>query len=156
MTPKEVVKELGTVLIGPALWLALLLLVASSRAQGGSPAQDFGALPSHQKVGQERLDGVQAPTEDRDPSVAAGHLEVGHRVQNPARELHLHALARQGATPHASVNDRLVSIDRVLDHAAPTAARSFGPLPSAESPEGRGFRMRCKRSYPLVQGDDLD
>jgi hypothetical protein len=34
-------------------------------------------------------------------SVAVGHPEAGHRVEDPARELHLDALASQGTTPHA-------------------------------------------------------
>ncbi len=69
-------------------------------------------------------------------SVAVGHPEAGHRVKNPARELHLHALAGPGATPHASADDRLVSIDRVLHHTAFAVARSFVPRRSAESEDG--------------------
>ncbi len=45
------------------------------------------------------------------------------------RELHLHALARQGATPHASADDRLVSIGRVLDHGAPACHLSVTDRP---------------------------
>ena len=37
--------------------------------------------------------------------------------------MHLHLLACQGATPHAPADDRLVPVDRVLDHAAVAVAR---------------------------------
>ena len=51
--------------------------------------------------------------------VTVGHAETGHRVEDPAGELHFHALPHQRATRHGSADDRLVSIDRVLDHSAP-------------------------------------
>ncbi len=66
-------------------------------------------------------------------SIAVGHPETGQHVENPAGELHLHPLAYKGATPHASADDRLVSIDRVLDHAALAVARPLVPLASTES-----------------------
>ena len=62
--------------------------------------------------------GTSPPSPDRRSlhSVAVRHPKTGHRVENPRRKLHLHALAGQRATPHASADDRLVSVDRVLDH----------------------------------------
>ena len=55
-------------------------------------------------------------------SVAVGHAETGHGIENPAGQLHLHALPYQRATRHGSADDRLVSIDRVFDHGAPAVA----------------------------------
>ena len=63
-------------------------------------------------------------TEPRSPerksghSVAVRHPEVGHRVENPARQLHLHTLSTERPTSHTSTDDRLVPEDGVLDHAA--------------------------------------
>ena len=51
-------------------------------------------------------------------SVAVRHPEVGHRVENLAREPYLNSLSSQGSTPHASTDDRLVSVHGILDHAA--------------------------------------
>jgi hypothetical protein len=50
--------------------------------------------------------------------------------------LHLHPLCVQGATPHASTDDRLVSIDCVLAHAALAVARPLVPLTSTKSADG--------------------
>ncbi len=76
------------------------------------------------------------PERESRHSAAVGHPEMGHCVEDRARELHLHPLARQGATPHASADDRLVSIDRVLDHAALAVAGPLVPLASTESTDG--------------------
>ena len=70
------------------------------------------------------------PERESPNSVAVGHPEMGHRVENPACELDLDTLARQGATPHTSADDRLKSIDRILDHAALAKARPLVPLAS--------------------------
>ena len=51
-------------------------------------------------------------------SVAVGHAETGHRIENLARQLHLNSLSIEGSTSHASTDDRLVSIHGILDHAA--------------------------------------
>jgi hypothetical protein len=53
-----------------------------------------------------------------DHSVAFGHAETGHRIANFGRELHLDSLALEGATPHTSTDDRLVSEDGILHQAA--------------------------------------
>jgi hypothetical protein len=55
-------------------------------------------------------------------SVAVGHAETGHRIEDFGRELHLDSLALEGATPHTSTDDRLVSVHSILDHAALTVA----------------------------------
>ncbi len=70
------------------------------------------------------LDGVGAwlGSEDRSPlperisrhSVAVRHPEVGHRIENLARELYLDSLANGGPTSHASTDDRLVPVDGIL------------------------------------------
>jgi len=72
------------------------------------------------------------PKRESPHPVAVGHPETGHRVENPAHELDLHPLARKGATAHTPTDHRLVSIDRVLDHASLTEARSLVPLASTE------------------------
>jgi hypothetical protein len=69
-------------------------------------------------------------------SVAIGHPETGHRVEDPACELHLQLLAYQGAAAHASTDDCLVPVDRVLDHAALTETRPLMPLAATESADG--------------------
>ena len=45
-------------------------------------------------------------------------------------------MASQGATPHAPADDRLVSIDHILDHAALAIARPLVPLASTTSADG--------------------
>jgi hypothetical protein len=76
--------------------------------------------------GSELSAGPPFPERGSHHSVAVGHPETGHCVENLARELHLYPLACQGATPHTSADDRLVSMDRVLDHAAPRVDRVSG------------------------------
>jgi len=66
--------------------------------------------------------GPPSPERGSRHSVTVGHAETGHGVEDPAGELHLHPLPRQRATRHGSADDRLVSIDRVLDHGAPAIA----------------------------------
>ena len=51
-------------------------------------------------------------------SVALGHPETGHRVEDLARQLYLNSLSIEGSTSHTSTDDRLVSVDGILDHAA--------------------------------------
>ncbi len=68
--------------------------------------------------GSELSPGSPFPKGESPHSVAVGHPETGHRVENPARELHFHPLSLEGATPHASADGPLVPVDRVLDHAA--------------------------------------
>jgi hypothetical protein len=58
-------------------------------------------------------------------SVAVGHSEAGHRVQNPARELHLHALASQGATPDQGIHLHDASGSRAM-HQRPSPAVPSG------------------------------
>ena len=57
----------------------------------------------------------------RDP-VTVGHPELGHRVENLARQLYLHALPIEGPTSHTSTDDRLVSVHRILDQATLSVA----------------------------------
>jgi hypothetical protein len=83
--------------------------------------------------GSELSAGPPFPESESSHSVAVGHPEMRHRVENPACELHLHPLACQGATAHAAADDRLVPMDRVLDHAALAETRPFVPLASTES-----------------------
>ena len=49
--------------------------------------------------------------------VTVGHAEVGHRVENLARQPYLHALPIEGPTSHTSPDDRLVSVHGILDQA---------------------------------------
>ena len=44
--------------------------------------------------GSELSAGPPFPETESPHSVAVGHSETGHRVEHPARELHLHPLAR--------------------------------------------------------------
>ena len=89
--------------------------------------------------------GPPSPERGSRHSVTVGHAEPGHRVENPAGESHLHALPYQRATRHGSADDRLVPIDRVLDHGAPAVACSLGPLAAAE------FVDRADVPVPLLQ-----
>jgi hypothetical protein len=50
--------------------------------------------------------------------MAFRHPQKGHRIENFGRELHLDSLALEGATPHTSTDDRLVSVDGILHQAA--------------------------------------
>ena len=52
--------------------------------------------------GSELSAGSPVPQRESPHSVAVGHPETGHRVENPARELRLHPLSLEGATPHAN------------------------------------------------------
>ena len=58
-------------------------------------------------------------------SVAVGHPEMGHRVEDPAGEPHFHALADQRSTPHDLADDRPVPIGSVLGGAR--TSRRRGP-----------------------------
>ena len=95
--------------------------------------------------GSELSPGSPVPKRESPHSVAVGHAEMGHGVENPARELHLHPLARQGTTSHESADDRLVPIDRVLDPAALAVAQSLVPLASTKPTDGVDV------SIPLLQ-----
>ena len=53
-------------------------------------------------------------------SVAVGHPQQGHRIEDLARQLHLDSLSVEGSTSHSSTDDRLVSEDGIL-HQAPRA-----------------------------------
>jgi len=46
MAAKEIMRELASTLVWPTLWIALLLLVASVKANGGVPATDFDVKPA--------------------------------------------------------------------------------------------------------------
>ncbi len=75
---------------------------ASRGARGfARPAGLFGTVALLH--GSELSAGPPFPERASPHSVAVGHPEKGHRVENHARELHLHPLARQGATPHGIV-----------------------------------------------------
>ena len=104
-------------------------------------------LSRHTRWCMARSYGTGPPSPERGSrhSVTVGHAEPGHRVENPAGESHLHALPYQRATRHGSADDRLVPIDRVLDHGAPAVACSLGPLAAAE------FVDRADVPVPLLQ-----
>ncbi len=51
-------------------------------------------------------------------SVALRHPETGHCVEDHAHQLYLNSLSIEGSTSHTSTDDRLVSEDGILDHAA--------------------------------------
>ena len=55
-------------------------------------------------------------------SIAVGHAEVGHRVENLARHLDLHALSIERPASHTSTDYRLVSEHCILDQAASAVA----------------------------------
>jgi hypothetical protein len=59
-----------------------------------------------------------SPERDSRHSIAVGHAEVGHRVENLARQLHLHPLSTERPTSHTSTDDRLVSVHGVFHQAA--------------------------------------
>jgi len=110
-------------------------------------AEDFASSPItveelQAKLGAALLHGSELRTDPPSPewgsrqSVAVGHPEAGHRVEDSARDSHLHPLAHQSATPHTSADDRLVSIDRILDHAALAVARPLVPFASTKSANG--------------------
>ncbi len=63
---------------------------------------------------------TDAPSPERGSrhSVAVGHTETGHRVEDLARQLHLDSLSSEGSTSHPSTDDRLVTVHGVLYHAA--------------------------------------
>ena len=82
--------------------------------------------------GSELRDRSPVPREGVTPLGNCRACRAGSRVENPAGESHLHALPYQRATRHGSADDRLVPIDRVLDHGAPAVACSLGPLAAAE------------------------
>ena len=84
----------------------------------GSACRRRGALVH----GSELMTSPPSPERGSRHSVTVGHAETGHGVEDPAGEWHLHPLPRQRATRHGSADDRLVSIDRVLDHGAPAIA----------------------------------
>ena len=74
--------------------------------------------------------GAWLRNEDRSPvpragsrhSVAVGHPETDHRIEDLARQLHFEALSSEGSTSHTSTDDRLVSVDGVLHQAARAVA----------------------------------
>jgi hypothetical protein len=74
---KEVMKELGSTLVWPALWIALLLLVASVKANGGVPATDFDVKPAGALVvdfAMNEVHGNALPVLDCEPTlVSADH-----------------------------------------------------------------------------------
>ncbi len=78
-------------------------------------------------------------------SIAVRHPEASHRVENTARELHLHALALEGSTPHGAADDGLVPVDRILHHGPFAVAGSFVPLASTE------FSDQADVTIPLPQ-----
>jgi len=86
--------------------------------------------------GSELSPGFPFPERELPHSVAVGHTETGHRVENAARELHLRPLSLHCAAPHASANDRLVPEDGILDHGAHTVARPLAPLASTKFSDG--------------------
>ena len=49
---------------------------------------------------------------------AVGHSKQRHSVENLAANLHLYPLPFYASTPHVSTEDRLVSVDGILHHAA--------------------------------------
>jgi hypothetical protein len=53
MAGKKWIKELAGTLLGPALWIALLL-IAASRTQGGVAATDFDPEPAKRSVVERR------------------------------------------------------------------------------------------------------
>ncbi len=55
-------------------------------------------------------------------SVAVGHAEAGHCIEDLARQLYLDSLSIEGSTSHTSTDDRLVSEDGILYQAAPAVA----------------------------------
>ena len=122
----------------------------ATRVQPGAATQCVGRSPPPTPEGRwcmARSYGTGPPSPERGSrhSVTVGHAEPGHRVENPAGESHLHALPYQRATRHGSADDRLVPIDRVLDHGAPAVACSLGPLAAAE------FVDRADVPVPLLQ-----
>ena len=82
--------------------------------------------------GSEQRTDLPSPERRSRDSVAVRHPKASHRVENTARELHLHALALKGSTSHASADDRLVSVDSILDQAAPAVSGARVPLASTE------------------------
>ncbi len=67
-------------------------------------------------------DSSPVPQRDSSNSVTVGHPELGHRVENLARQLYLHALPIEGPTSHTSTDGRLVSVHGILDQATLTVA----------------------------------
>ena len=90
-------------------------------------------------------------------SVAVRHPETGHRIENPARQLHLSSLPREGSTSHTSTDDRLVSMDRVLDHTALAKARPLVPLAPPEFSDRANVAislLQCGRSLRSGEAED--
>lgn len=65
-------------------------------------------------------------------SAAVGHPQTDHRIEDLARQLYFNALPIEGSTSHTSTDDRLVSVDSILDHAALAVP---GPLVSLAATE---------------------
>ena len=101
-----------------------IAVVASLAAIPASNALVKGHVPVKALVhGSElRADPSSPPGWGSRHSVAVGHPEPVHRVEDAAREPHLSTLPLEGSTSHASTDDRPVSIDGVLDQAAPAVA----------------------------------
>ena len=57
---------------------------------------------------------------------AVGHSKQRHSVENLAANLHFYPLPRQTSTPHVATEDRLVSVDGILHHAALAVACQSG------------------------------
>ena len=89
---------------------------------------------------------TEPPSPERNSrhSIAVGHAEVGHRVENLARQLYLHALPIKGPTSHTGTGDRLVSVHGVLDQAAPAVTGRRVPLAPSE------FSDRANVAIPLL------
>ncbi len=88
-------------------------------------APDLDAsLASRPRSGAALVHGSELRTDPPSPerkllhAVAIRHPKQGHRVEDPARELHLDSLSVEGSTSHTSTDERLVSEDRILHHAA--------------------------------------
>ena len=58
-----------------------------------------------------------SPEQGSGHSVAVGHPQQGHRIEDLACHLRLNSLSIEGSTSHISTDDRLVPEDGILDHA---------------------------------------
>ncbi len=76
--------------------------------------------------------GPPSPERESRRSVAVRHPETGHCVEDLACQLYLNSLSVEGPTSHTSTDDRFVSVNGVLDHAALAVTRRRVPLASSE------------------------
>lgn len=88
------------------------------------------------------LHGSEVRTEPPSPeqkshhSVAVGHPQTDHRIEDLARQLYFNALPSEGSTSHASTDNRLVPVDSILDHAALAVPRPLVPPAATELVDG--------------------